>query len=106
MADTSTTKSVNINVRVSDDLYRQLRKTMAESGYRSWAEFLEKVATGEIDLRFEFVSIDEESPEGHTAVFRLGDYTYAYRDGDFSLVRSPPRPRLTAGVGTRLRDMI
>ena len=87
-----------INVKLPDDLYRQLRMMMVEADAYSWEDFFRKIVSHEVDVYFEVISVDDEEPERHTIEFRLGDYIYRYENGDIILVSSPRRRIPLMGV--------
>lgn len=79
----------NINVRLEDDIYGLLQSLKVRSGCRNWVEFLTKIASGEVEINIEFLEIDSESPTKHEVIFRLGDFIYKFKEGDFTPIKTP-----------------
>lgn len=90
-----------INVELPDSLYTKLKKMMAEAETPTWKKFFEKIASQEIDVYIEILSVDDDSPEGHTVDFKLGDYVYRYKDGQLVLLSSPERHKVSTIIFSR-----
>ena len=91
-----------LHVELSDEVYRELLKAKIDAGCRTWPEFLELVARGEIDIKVEIISVDGEPAEGHTVEFMLGDYRYLWNGSDFILLEAPERRPPLRATGRRV----
>jgi predicted CopG family antitoxin len=64
-------------------------------GSMSYNNFLEWITQQQIQVLFDLLSVDGESPRGHVIIFKLGDYTYVCKDGE-----TPQEVKELKAIGT------
>lgn len=86
-----------LNVVLSEEVYQELVLMKTECR-KTWSEFLEAIASGEIDVNLAVLDVDGESPDGHKVTIQLGDYVYRWDGNDIVTVKTPVKQKLVRSV--------
>lgn len=68
-------------IEVDEETLNLLRSLKTSS--ESYNDVLKNLLHGEIFIYFDFISIDNDNPNNHVVIFRVGDYYYRYEKGSF-----------------------
>jgi len=68
-------------IEVDEETLKLLRslKTSTES----YNDLLKNILRGDIFVYFDFISIDNDEPNKHIVIFRVGDFYYRFENGKF-----------------------
>lgn len=79
-------------IEVDEETWNLLRSLKKSS--ESYNDIIKRILQGDVFVYFDFLYIDDESPENHTAIFKLGDFYYKYERGKFYSVGPNDIPRI------------
>lgn len=69
---------------------KKIKKALDEQkkAGETYEDVIKRFLSGEVEIYVEILSVDGDLPFKHEVIFRLGNFYYAYKNGDFHQLES------------------